>query len=74
MNYFLKSGGTCPERMYNPTLSKVIMVDLQKIHFAPNGFCSVTSNVDVLYCETMATWTPEVNFISNISCLKAPQR
>lgn len=51
MNYFLKSGGTCPERMYNPTLSKVIMVDLQKIHFAPNGFCSVTSNVDVLYCE-----------------------
>lgn len=51
MSYFLKSGGTCPERMYNPTLSKVIMVDLQKIHFAPNGFCSVTSNVDVLYCE-----------------------
>lgn len=43
MNYFLKSGGTCPERMYNPTLSKVIMVDLQKIHFAPNGFCSVMS-------------------------------
>lgn len=73
MNYFLKSGGTCPERMYNPTLSKVIMVDLQKIHFAPNGFCSVTSNVDVLYVNH-GNMDTEVNFISNISCLKAPQR
>lgn len=38
MNYFLKSGGTCPERMYIPTLSKVIMVDLQKYISRQTGF------------------------------------
>jgi hypothetical protein len=32
-------------------LSNVIIADLQKIHFAPNGFFSETSYVDVLYWD-----------------------
>ncbi|ESC96396.1 hypothetical protein HMPREF1593_02797 [Escherichia coli 907391] len=38
-------------RICSATLSKVIIVDLQKMHFAPKGFRSVTSNADVRYCE-----------------------
>nr|DAF19870.1 MAG TPA: hypothetical protein [Caudoviricetes sp.] len=29
----------------------MIIEDLQKIHFAPKGFFSVTSKWEVLYCE-----------------------
>lgn len=47
--HFLKSNDRWLTFKYCEILSNVIIIDLQKIHFAPKGFLSETSKDDVLY-------------------------
>ncbi len=47
--HFLKSNDRRLTFKYCEILSNVIIIDLQKIHFAPKGFLSETSKDDVLY-------------------------
>lgn len=48
---FFKSNDRRLAFKYCEILSNVIIIDLQKIHFAPKGFMSETSKDDVLYWE-----------------------
>lgn len=49
--HFFKSNDRRLAFKYCEILSNVIIIDLQKIHFAPKGFMSETSKDDVLYWE-----------------------